>query len=181
MIELEGSRLGQRVLYQWDKDKRVLLDGFLPRTKVEFSNLNDCKNSALTVYAYVEVGHVVADIPNVLLQTAGYLHVYVKPPADDVVHAPEQKDIKIVRRDKPEDYDYTETPTVSLESKVDKYWGTENAGKSLVIGEDGYITAGEPPTSGGGLTSEDDGEGNVTITIPGLSVEDDGAGNVTIG
>lgn len=176
MIELEGCR---RVLYQWEKDKRVVIDGFLPRTKVEFSNKNDCKNCGLTVYAYVDSGHVVADIPNVLLQTAGYLRVFVKPPADDVVHFPEEKDIKIVRKEKPEDYDYTETPTVSLENKVDKYWGTENAGKSLVIGEDGYIKAGEP--TGGSISSETDGEGNVTITIPGLSISDDGSGNVTIG
>ena len=177
MIELEGSR---RVLYQWEKDKRVVIDGFLPRTKVRFASKYDNKDSALTVYSYVEAGHVVADIPNVLLQTAGYLHVLVQPPADDVVHNPEEKDIKVVRRDKPEDYDYTETPTVSLENKVDKYWGTENAGKALVIGEDGYITAGEPAASGG-LASKDDGEGNVTIEIPGLSVTDDGSGNVTIG
>lgn len=177
MIELEGSR---RVLYQWEKDKRVVIDGFLPRTKVEISNKSDCKNAALTVLSYVVAGHVVADIPNVLLQTAGYLHVFVRPPADDVVHNPEEKDIKIVRRDRPEDYDYTETPTYSPENKVDKYWGTENAGKALVIGEDGYVTAGEP-TSGGSINTEVDGDGNVSITIPGLSVTDDGAGNVTLG
>ena len=177
MIELEGSR---RVLYQWEKSKRVVIDGFLPRTKVRFSSKYDNKDSALTVYAYVVAGHVVADIPNALLQTAGYLHVLVQPPADDVVHTPEEKDFKVVPRDKPEDYDYTETPTVSLESKVDKYWGKQNAGKALVVGDDGFITA-EEPTAGGGLTSEDDGEGNVTIAIPGLSVTDDGSGNVTIG
>ena len=176
MIELEKC---QRVLYQWDKDKRVVIDGFLPRTKVDFSNKNDHKSCALTVQSYVVAGHVVADIPNVLLQTAGYLHVYVRPPADDVVHDPEEKDFKIVRRDKPADYEYSETPTVSMENKVDKYWGKEHAGKSLVIGEDGYITAGEP-TASGDLSVETDGEGNVEITIPGLSVTDDGAGNITI-
>lgn len=175
MIELEGNR---RVLYQWDKDKRVVIDGFLPRTKVDFYAVNDCKESALTVYAYVEAGHVVADIPNILLQTAGYLRVHVRPPADDVVHTPEIKDIKVVRKEKPEDYDYTETPTVSLANKVDRYWGTEFAGKPLVIGEDGYITTANTVT--GGITSEEDGEGNITITVPGLSVSTDGEGNVTI-
>ncbi len=178
MIELEHN---QRVLRQWSKDERVVIDGFLPRTKVDFSLVNDCKDTALTVYSYVEAGHVVADIPNALLQSYGYLRVFVRPPADDVVHEPEEKEFKIVKRDKPDDYDYSETPTVSLENKVDRYWGTENAGKSLVIGEDGYIKAGEPTSTGGGLTSESDGEGNVTITIPGMTVSDDGAGNIVIG
>lgn len=177
MIELEHN---QRVLYQWDLKKRVVLDGFLPRTKVEFSSKYDNKDSALTVYAYVDSGHVVADIPNELLQTAGYLHVYVRPPASDVVHAPEQKDIKVVKRDKPSDYACPTTPTESLENKVNKYWGTENAGKALVVGEDGYITAAEAPAGGGGITTEDDGEGNVEILIPGLSVTDDGAGNIVV-
>ena len=178
MIELEHN---QRVLYQWDLKKRVVLDGFLPRTKVEFSSKYDNKDSALTVYAYVDSGHVVADIPNELLQTAGYLHVYVRPPASDVVHAPEQKDIKVVKRDKPSDYACPTTPTESLENKVNKYWGTENAGKALVVGEDGYVVATDaPPSSSGGITTEDDGEGNVEIIIPGLSVTDDGAGNITV-
>lgn len=177
MIELEHN---QRVLYQWDLNKRVVLDGFLPRTKVEFSSKYDHKDSALTVYAYVDSGHVVADIPNELLQTAGYLHVYVRPPASDVVHAPEEKDIKVVKRDKPEDYACPMTPTESLENKVNRYWGPENAGKALVVGEDGYITAAEAQASSG-PSAEDDGEGNVSINIPGLSVTDDGEGNITIG
>lgn len=178
MIELEHER---RYLYQWALDQRVMIDDFLPGTWVEFSNLHDCKNSALITEAYEEAGHVFANIPNVLLQTAGFLHVYVNPPASDMAHTPEEKDIKIVRREKPSYYIYTETPTVSFKSKADTYWGTENAGKSLVVGEDGYLTTGEASSGGGGdVTTEDDGEGNVTITIPGLSVTDDGAGNVTI-
>lgn len=178
MIELEFNR---RYLKQWDMNKRVLIDGFLPRTKVEFSSKYDGKDSAMTVYAYVDSGHVVADIPNELLQTAGYLHVYVRPPASDVVHAPEEKDIKIVKRDKPEDYACPATPTESLENKVNKYWGTENAGKALVVGDDGYVVATEaPPSSGGNISTKDDGEGNVEITIQGMSVTDDGAGNIIV-
>ena len=177
MIELENDR---RYLNQWALDQRVQIDNFLPGTWVDFSHLDDCKNSALTTEAYVEAGHVYANIPNVLLQLPGFLHVYVNPPASDMAHTPEERDIKIVRREKPGHYIYTETPTVSYSSKADTFWGVENAGKSLVIGEDGYLVPGEPVSSGGNITSEDDGEGNVTITIPGLDIKDDGAGNVTI-
>lgn len=178
MILLEYDR---RYLHQWALDQRVQIDGFLPGTWVEFSHLNDCKNSALITEAYVEAGHVFADIPNVLLQTYGYLHVYVNPKADDMAHTPEEKDFKVVRREKPCHYIYTETPTVSYTSKADTFWGVENAGKTLVVGEDGYLTTGEAASGGGTVTPPtDDGEGNVSITIPGVTISDDGAGNVTI-
>lgn len=179
MIELENDR---RYLNQWGLDQRVLIDGFLPGTWVEFSHLNDCKTTALTTEAYVEAGHVYANIPNVLLQLSGYLHVYVNPKASDMAHTPEERDIKIVRREKPSYYVYTETPTVSYENKADTFWGVENAGKPLVVGPDGYLVPGESTGGGGGavLPPEDDGEGNVSITIPGVNITDDGSGNVTI-
>lgn len=141
MIELEHDR---RYVNQWALNQRVLIDGFLPGTWVDFSHLNDCKTGALTTEAYVEAGHVYANIPNVLLQMPGYLHVVVNPHADDMAHTPEERDIKIVRRKKPSYYIYTETPTVSYSSKVDIYWGVEHAGKTLVVDEDGYVKADKP-------------------------------------
>lgn len=138
MIELENER---RYLNQWGLEQRVQIDNFLPGTWVEFSLVNETRNTTLITEAYEETGHVFANIPNVLLQNFGYLHVYVNPPATDMVHTPEEKDFKIVRRQKPGHYIYTETPTVSYSSKVDIFWGTEHAGKALVVGEDGYVKA----------------------------------------
>lgn len=149
MIKLENN---QRFLYQWSLNKRVIVDGFLSGTRVEFSRRFDCKESALPVVAYEDGGHIYADIPNILLQSPGYIRAQVCPSVADTGHTPEQTDIKIVRREKPEDYTYTETPTLSLENKLDKYWGEENKGKTLVIGDDGYVTAAEP-TGGGGKAS----------------------------
>ena len=136
MIELENER---RYLNQWGLEQRVQIDNFLPGTWVEFSIVNDCRHCTLITEAYEETGHVFANIPNVLLQNFGYLHVYVNPPATDMVHTPEEKDFKIIRRVKPGHYIYTETPTVSYSSKVDLFWGKEHAGKALVVGEDGYV------------------------------------------
>lgn len=138
MIALEHDR---RYLNQWALEQRVQIDNFLPGTWVEFSMVNDVKHSTLITEAYEECGHVYSNIPNVLLQNFGYLHVYVNPPATDMVHTPEEIDFKVVRRAKPSHYIYTETPTVSYSSKVDIFWGTEHAGKALVVGDDGYVKA----------------------------------------
>ena len=147
MIELENDR---RYLNQWALEQRVQIDNFLPGTWVEFSAMNDGKNSAIITESYAETGHVFANIPNVLLQSYGYLHVYVNPSPSDMAHTPEEKDFKVVRRRKPDHYIYTETPTVSYKSKADTFWGVENAGKAIVVGEDGYLTAEEKPSCGNG-------------------------------
>lgn len=143
MIELENDR---RYLNQWSLDQRVQIDGFLPGTWVDFSIVNGARNGTLTTEAYAECGHVYANIPNVMLQNFGYLHIYVNPAPSDMAHTPEEKDIRIIRRQKPSHYIYTETPTVSYSSKVDIFWGTEHAGKKLVVGEDGYVTTEKGPT-----------------------------------
>lgn len=152
MIQLENDR---RYLNQWGLEQRVQIDNFLPGTWVEFSIVNAVRNSTLITEAYEETGHVFANIPNVLLQNFGYLHVYVNPPATDMVHTPEEKDFKIVRRQKPGHYIYTETPTVSYSSKVDIFWGTEHAGKALVVGDDGYVKASDKTIDDSVATDEE--------------------------
>lgn len=152
MIELENDR---RYLNQWALDQRVQIDNFLPGTWVEFSVVNDVRNHTLITEAYAECGHVYANIPNVLLQNFGYLHIYVNPAPSDMAHTPEEKDIKIVRQKKPSHYIYTETPTVSYSDKVNLFWGTEHAGKELVVGEDGYVTTKEG-TSDGDIATDDE-------------------------
>lgn len=151
MIALEGN---QRLLYQWELNKRVIVDGASPGTKVEFSRKYDCKESALPTVAYAEGDHIYANIPNILLQSAGYIRVMVLPSAADTEHMPEVADFKIARREKPEDYAYTETPTETLDNKVNMFWGEENKGKALVIGDDGRVQAKEQPEAGGEVDPE---------------------------
>ncbi len=177
MIELENNR---RTLYQWELDQRVMIDGYKPGTRVEFSARYDSKNSSIPVSSYEEDGHIYAPVPNILLQVAGYIRVYVSPSAGDA-QSPRTKDIRVMPREKPENYEYSETPTLTIENKLDRYWGKANKGMALVIGDDGYITPAKVQPSGGNV-AESDGEGNVTLTLPGgMSVTDDGEGNVTIG
>lgn len=178
MIALENEK---RFLYQWELNQRVMIDGFTPGTRVEFSARYDCKNSAIPVSSYEEGGHVYAPIPNILLQSDGYIRVYVNPSSGDP-QKPQEKEFRVIRREKPENYEYSETPSLSINNKIDKYWGEGNKGKALVIGDDGYVTTSS--TSGqvvGGISAEDDGQGNVTITLPdSLEAVDDGIGNVII-
>lgn len=182
MILLEYDR---RYLNQWGLNQRVQIDNFLPGTWVEFSILNGVRNGTLITEAYEECGHVFANIPNVLLQDFGYLHVYVNPAPSDMAHTPEEKDFKICRQPKPSHYIYTETPTVSYSSKVDLFWGKEYAGKALVVGDDGYVTAGKK-TADDAIASDDevndmfddvfDGEGGST---GGGTTGDDSTGDST--
>lgn len=152
MIVLENDR---RYLNQWALDQRVQIDNFLPGTWVEFSMVNDVKHCTLITEAYEECGHVFANIPNVLLQNFGYLHVYVNPPVRDMAHTPEEIDFKVVRRPKPSYYIYTETPTVSYASKVDLFWGKEHAGKALIVDEDGYVDVTKDPAKDNVATDDE--------------------------
>lgn len=177
MIELENNR---RAFYQWELNQRVRIDGYKPGTRVEFSARYDCKNSSLPVASYEEAGHVYAPVPNILLQAAGYIRVYVNPSANDA-QKPQEKDIKVVRREKPENYEYSETPLLTIDGKLDKFFGTENSGKAIVVGVDGYATTAKVSTSEGGMVVEDDGQGNISVTVSaGITVVDDGNGNITV-
>ena len=171
MILLEYDR---RYLNQWGLNKRVQIDNFLPGTWVEFSIVNDVRNSTLITEAYEECGHVYANIPNVLLQNFGYLHIYVNPAPSDMAHTPEEKDFKVCRKPKPSHYIYTETPTVSYDSKVNLFWGTEHAGKALIVGDDGYVKAAAKTVDDSIATDEevDDMFGDVFD-------KDDGSGGET--
>ena len=148
MIELENMA---RVLYQWELNKRVIVDNFCVGTRVEFSKKYNSKDSALPVLAYQDGDHVWADIPNILLQKPGYIRVAVCPSEEDADCKPEIKDLRVVKAEKPEDYIYTETPTISyqeVEKRVKNL--EENGGKGTIKSVNGV---------------EPDENGNLEITL----------------
>lgn len=132
MIELAGDR---RVLYQWELDRRITLDGFPAGTRVEFSSKYDSKESALTVAAYAEGDEVYADIPNALLQHDGYIRALVRPSANEAAHDPCMKDIRVIRREKPEDYVYSETSVLTYESLEERVAKLEGEGLGQAIAD----------------------------------------------
>lgn len=181
MIELEG---GRRALYQWQLNQRVAIGSYPADTVVDFSTVGSCKNSALPMLSYEEDGVVYADIPNVLLQTAGYLRVFVRPDAGDTTHIPMVKEFRVVRAKKPVDYDanYSETEVFSykaMRARVDALAENQEAITERVEAlEEG---AGTIKTVNGAAPDEN---GNVVIETGGIKtvngISPDADGNVEV-
>lgn len=132
---------GRKWFYQWDINQRLTLENYPVGTHVHFSLHGD--SEALGMISYEADGVIFVDVPNILLQTAGQLHVYIYPMDGDEGHTEQHWKFEIQEREKPADYIYTETETLSLASKLDKNVGVENAGMTMVVDEDGNIVPGE--------------------------------------
>lgn len=112
--------IDREMLWQWDRGQRVHLHEVPVGTAVHFSNAA-IKPNALVTEAYEDGGGVYANIPDILLQTAGTLTAYIYIEDGDEGHT-EYRKLFIVRdREKPDDYVYTEDDVktwVSLEERI---------------------------------------------------------------
>ena len=112
--------IDREMLWQWDYGQRVQLHEVPVGTAVHFSNAA-IKPNALVTEAYEDGEGVYANIPDILLQTAGTLTAYIYLEDGDEGHT-EYKKLFIVRdREKPDDYVYTEDDVktwVSLEERI---------------------------------------------------------------
>lgn len=112
--------IDREMLWQWDYGQRVQLHDVPVGTKVHFSNAA-IKPSALVTEAYEDVEGVYANIPNILLQTAGTLTAYIYLEDGDEGHTEYRKMFIVRDREKPDDYVYTEDDVktwVSLEERI---------------------------------------------------------------
>lgn len=112
--------IDREMLWQWDYGQRVQLHDIPVGTKVHFSNAA-IKPNALVREAYEDGEGMYADIPDILLQTAGTLTAYIYLEDGDEGHT-EYRKLFIVRdREKPDDYVYTEDDVktwVALEERI---------------------------------------------------------------
>lgn len=140
--------------WQWDLNHRMILEGVAPGVEVHYAN--SLSENALIVKAYAAGELVVADVPNILLQEALDISVYVY--TGQTKHT---AFIGVTARAKPDDYIYTPTELQSWEQLEERVTALEQGGGS------------------GGLTITDDGLGHVAI-LPGgpSSIQDDGAGHI---
>ena len=113
MILLEN---GRSCLYQWDIDQRVEIESAEEIIEVHF--VNAVTSPALVVSVYEEGGRRFANIPNILLQQFWPIQAYgcCESRVRDV------ETFKVIRREKPADYIYTETELKtygSLEERIE--------------------------------------------------------------
>lgn len=112
--------IDREMLWQWDYGQRVQLHDVPVGTAVHFSNAA-IKPNALVTEAYEDGECVYANIPNILLQTAGTLTAYIYLEDGDEGHTEYRKMFIVRDREKPDDYVYTEDDVktwVSLEERI---------------------------------------------------------------
>lgn len=158
-------------LFQWDTGRRIQIIPAYGTTlnEVHFAN----SQTPLALIKIPEEDGIVG-IPDVLLQTSGRVAVYAVYTDSDGRRTVDSTRIRVLAREKPDDYVYTEEELLTykaLEKRLD------------ALEKDG--TAAPAPT----INVTDDGAGTVSLAIEqngasaGVIVTDDGAGtvNFTIG
>lgn len=119
--------IDREMLWQWDYGQRVQLHDVPVGTAVHFSNAS-IKPNALVKEAYEDGEGVYADIPDILLQTAGTLTVYIYIEDGDEGHT-EYRKLFIVRdRERPDDYVYTEDDVKTWEMLEERIKVLEESG-----------------------------------------------------
>lgn len=119
--------IDREMLWQWDYGQRVQLHDVPVGTKVHFSNAA-IKPNALVTEAYEDGEGVYANIPNIMLQTAGTLSAYIYIEDGDEGHT-EYKKLFIVRdRERPDDYVYTDDEVKTWEALEERVKALEESG-----------------------------------------------------
>lgn len=151
---------GRTSFYQWDLNQKLIVDD-LTHNEIHFVSEGD--DNALVMRVYEENGRRLVDVPNILLQSDRRLIVYTCSSDDTESHTHIHRKFTVMPRPKPDDYVYTETEVYNFNSKLDKNFGSENAGKMLVIGADGNVVLQDASEIGASIVvkhwTSDDVEG----------------------
>ena len=135
-------------LFQWEVGRKVQIVPVrnMRVDAVHFSNFGDTE--ALVVKPKEENGMIVADIPNILLQSGSNIVVYSVNISQDSVETILDCTFSVRNRAKPADYVYTETEVLSYKTLDQRITALEEGG-----------------TGGGGGTSGKDGESAYEIAV----------------
>ena len=115
---------GREQFYQWDLDQKITSNTFNVGDEVHFGNIKH--STALVVLAYELNGKVVADVPNVLLQSFSPITAYHYITTDHGVRTTEEESFLVNKRVKPDDYVYTETEVLTYKALDERITLLEN-------------------------------------------------------
>lgn len=126
-IELVVKKGEEDRLYQWDTDRQIKITTDLMVDEVQFDTILS-KSLLVKPRVDVELGGVVAYIPNILLQGNMEVNVYVVMHTENGKHVTEHRKFEVIKRKKPSDYIYTETEVLSYESLEKRVSELEQSG-----------------------------------------------------
>jgi hypothetical protein len=114
MFEIENNRFS---FWQWDLNQRIVVegDGF---NEVHFCHETD--DVALASRVYEDGGRKVANVPNILLQSAETIRAYAYVKTDNEKYTKLEAWFTVTARPKPADYIYTETEVYTVEEMLDE-------------------------------------------------------------
>jgi hypothetical protein len=104
---------GRAEFYQWDLDRKIIVEDSSIK-QVHFCNKTD--DCSLVVETYTENGLTLANVPNILLQTAWKIRVFGYT-GDFTKY---EKSFKVNPRSKPADYIYTETECRTFDALLEQ-------------------------------------------------------------
>lgn len=143
---------GKSFLYQWDAG-RILIAEHKNLQEVHFAHKNDAK--ALTVKATAAGDAVEANVPNILLQSAEDIMVYLVFRDDNGIETRKAVKIPVIARPKPDDYLYTETEVLSywtLSKRIDEIEENGVSDEQIATAVEKYL---DKNPSQGGATEEE--------------------------
>lgn len=170
-------------LYQWSSGNKLLIS--LPKScadvkekikRVDFESRsvqNEAgQNIVHPVNVYEENGRLLADIPNIFLQSTENIIAYVVAVETDSERTILHREFEIEPKTKPPNYVYEETEIKNYEALEARIKALEER-EEISFEIEGSETIQE-------FHFTDDENGNVTIVLLDLPITDDGKGNITI-
>lgn len=109
---------GRGSFWQWDLNQKLVVQDLQNGAEVHFSNGNS--DYALVTLVKTVDGKKVCDVPNVVLQKAGYVNVFAYVIDGEEKYTEYKAAILVLARSKPEDYIYTETETLCYKNLSEK-------------------------------------------------------------
>lgn len=137
---------GRESFYQWDLNQKITSDAFEVGDEIHFFNIRQAE--ALIVKAYDLGGIVVADVPNILLQTAQPVTAWKYVCGEHSAQTVMEDTFRVNQRPQPADYSYTETDLYELRKEVvDAISELDDIEESLTTKEQARVDAEEERAS----------------------------------